>query len=101
MPTPEELARQNIDALLVKCGGTLQTRATINLDAARGIAIREGLLKGGDEGDYLLFADKKAIGTVGAKPARVTLTGVEEQSGKYGKNLLDIYPRWRDPRPFA
>jgi type I restriction enzyme R subunit len=101
MPTPEELARQNIDALLEKCGWKLQTRATINLDAAQGVAIREGLLKGGDEVDYLLFADKKAIGTVEAKPAGFTLTGVQEQSGKYGKGLLDIYPKWREPLPFA
>jgi hypothetical protein len=27
--------------------------------------------------------------------------GVEEQSGKYGKGLLDIYPKWREPLPFA
>ena len=101
MPTPEELARENIDPLLTKCGWEVQDRKSINLDAARGIAIREALLKGGDEVDYLLFADKKAIGTVEAKPEGFTLTGVEEQSGKYGENLLDIYPRWRDPLPFA
>ncbi len=62
MQSPEQLARQNIDALLEKCGWKLQTRATINLDAAQGVAIREGLLKGGDEVDYLLFADKKLSG---------------------------------------
>jgi type I restriction enzyme R subunit len=100
MSTPEELARQNIDALLEKCGWTLQNRSTINLDAARGIAIREGLLKDG-EADYLLFADRKAIGTIEAKPEGHTLVGVEEQSDKYGKGLLDIYPKWRDPLPFA
>jgi type I restriction enzyme, R subunit len=91
MPTPEELARQNIDALLAKSGWEVQDRRSINLDAARGIAIREALLKGGDEADYLLFVDRKAIGTVEAKPEGFTLTGVEEQSGKYGKGLLDIY----------
>src|SRR6266566_7032113 len=101
MSTPEELARQNIDALLEKCGWTLQTRSTINLDAARGVAIREALLKGGDEADYLLFVDRKAIGTVEAKPEGHTLIGVEEQSGKYGKNLLDVYGKWREPLPFA
>src|SRR5437773_11161697 len=101
MSSPEELARQNIDALLETCSWTLQTRSTINLDAARGVAIREALLKGGDEADYLLFVDGKAIGTVEAKPEGFTLTGVEEQSGKYGKGLLDIYPKWREPLPFA
>jgi hypothetical protein len=58
-------------------------------------------LKNRDEVDYLLFVDGKAIGTVEAKPEGFTLTGVEEQSGKYGKGLLDIYPKWRDPLPFA
>src|SRR5205809_1420808 len=87
MQSPEELARETIDALLEQCGWILQNRSTINLSAGRGIAIREGLLKGG-EADYLLFVDGKAIGTVEAKPEGFTLTGVEEQSDKYGKGLL-------------
>jgi type I restriction enzyme R subunit len=93
MPSPRELARKNIDALLTQCGWVLQKRSEINLSADGGIAIAEGLLKGGNEVDYLLFVDGKAIGTVGAKPEGFTLTGVEEQSRKYGKNLLDIYPK--------
>src|SRR5437899_2471801 len=101
MPTPEELARQNIDVLLTKCGWQVQDRRSINLSAARGVAIREALLKDRDEVDYLLFVDGKAIGTVEAKPEGFTLTGVEEQSGKYGKNLLDVYGKWREPLPFA
>src|SRR5882724_7953566 len=101
MPSPEELAREKIDVLLQQCGWILQNRSTINLSASRGIAIREALLKDRDEVDYLLFADKKAIGTIEAKPEGFTLTGVEEQSGKYGKGLLDIYPKWREPLPFA
>src|SRR5438552_1301005 len=101
MRSPEELAREKIDELLVECGWTIQNRSTINLSAARGIALREALLKGRDEVDYLLFVDGKAIGTVEAKPGGFTLTGVEEQSGKYGKGLLDIYPKWREPLPFA
>ncbi len=101
MPTPEELARQNIDKLLEACGWKIQKRSEINLSAGRGVAIREGLLKGGDEADYLLFVDGKAIGTIEAKPEGHTLIGVEEQSGKYGKGLLDVYPKWREPLPFA
>jgi type I restriction enzyme R subunit len=100
MPSPEELAREKIDKLLTQCGWTLQNRSTINLSAGRGIAIREGLLKGG-EADYLLFGDGKALGTVEAKPEGYTLIGVEEQSGKYAKSLLDIYPKWGEPLPFA
>src|SRR6059036_2382291 len=101
MPSPEELAREKIDALLQQCGWILQDRNTINLSAGRGIAIREALLKERDEVDYLLFVDGRAIGTVEAKPEGHTLTGVEGQSGKYGKNLLDVYCKWREPLPFA
>src|ERR1700756_2778179 len=101
MQSPEELARDKIDKLLVDCGWILQNRSTINLSASRGVAIREALLKGRDEVDYLLFVNGKAIGTVEAKPEGFTLTGVEEQSEKYGKGLLDIYPKWREPMPFA
>ena len=101
MPSPEELARENIDKLLTACDWKVQDRKSINLSAAQGVAVREALLKDRDEVDYLLFVDGKAIGTVEAKPEGFTLTGVEEQSGKYGKGLLDIYPKWRDPLTFA
>jgi len=101
MRSPEELAREKIDKLLTDCGWIVQNRSTINLSASRGVAIREALLKDRDEADYLVFVDGKAIGTVEAKPEGFTLTGVEEQSGKYGKGLLDIYPKWREPLPFA
>src|SRR5438445_13637515 len=100
MQSPEDRAREKIDALLEQCGWILQNRSAINLSAGRGIAIREGLLKGG-EADYLLFGDGKALGTAEAKPEGYTLIGVEEQSEKYGKGLLDIYPKWREPLPFA
>jgi len=100
MPSPEELAREKIDALLEQCGWILQNRSSINLSAGRGIALREGLLKGG-EADYLLFADEKIIGTVEAKPEGYTLIGVEEQSGKYGKGVLENHPKWNDPLAFA
>src|SRR5947208_12094447 len=101
MPSPEDLAREKIDKLLTECGWILQNRRTVNLSASRGVAIRAPLLKDRDEVDYLLFVDGKAIGPVEAKPEGFTLTGVEEQSGKYGKGLLDIYPKWREPVPFA
>ena len=100
MASPEELAREKIDKLVSDCGWILQNRTSINLSAGRGIALREGLLKSG-EADYLLFADQKIIGTVEAKPEGYTLIGVEEQSGKYGKGVLENHPKWRDPLPFA
>src|SRR5881397_988826 len=101
MPSPEELARENIDKLLTACGWEVQDRRSINLTASRGVAITESLLKDREEVDYLLFVDCKAIGTVEAKPEGFTLAGVEEQSDKYGKGLLNIYPKWRESLPFA
>src|SRR2546429_9061936 len=101
MQSPEQLAREKIDKLLTECGWEIQNRSAINLSASHGVALREALLKGRDEVDYLLFVDRKAIGTVEAKPEGYTLIGVEEQSGKYGKNLLDVYGKWREPPPFA
>ena len=98
--TPEERAWRQIDLLLQQSGWIVQDRSQINLSAGLGVAVREAMLKTG-EADYLLFAEGKAIATVEAKPEGYTLTGVEEQSGKYGKGLLDIYPKWDDPLPFA
>ena len=98
--TPEERARQQIDLLLQQSGWIVQDRSQINLSAGLGVALREAALKTG-EADYLLFANGKAIATIEAKPEGYTLTGVEAQSGKYAKGLLDIYPKWGDPLLFA
>ena len=78
MQSPEQLAREKIDKLLTECGWEIQNRSTINLSASHGVALREALLKGRDEVDYLLFVDGKAIGTIEAKPQGYTLTGIEE-----------------------
>src|ERR1035438_10603618 len=39
--TPEEKARQIIDAQLNRCGWVVQTKNNINLSAARGVAVCE------------------------------------------------------------
>src|SRR5258708_3273809 len=93
MATPEELAREKIDALLQQCGWILQNRSTINLSASRGVAIREALLKDRDEVDHLLFVDGKAIGTVKAKPEGYTLTGVEDQSAQLDRVSISTIQR--------
>lgn len=59
MPPPEELARQNIDALLQKCGWLIQDYKKLDLSAGKGIAIREVRLKEG-RCDYLLLVDSIA-----------------------------------------
>lgn len=62
MPDPEQLARQEIDALLSPCGWVIQDKKSVNLSAGRGVAVRELTFKTG-EPDYTLFVDGKAIGT--------------------------------------
>ncbi len=99
MPTPEQLARQNIDALLAQCGWIVQSRAEMNLGAGRGIAVREFPLTTG-YADYLLFVDRRAIGAIEAKPEGTTLTGVEAQAEKYSVGLPAVPPAWHTPLPF-
>src|ERR1700709_169957 len=98
--TPEQRARQNIDRLLHDSGWLVQDYAGMDLSAGPGIAVREFPLKGGFA-DYLLYADRRAVGVVEAKPEGHTLTGVETQSGKYKDGLPKNLPHFRLPLPFA
>ena len=67
----------------------------MNLAAGRGIAIREFPLGSGyGTADYLLYGDRKALGTVEAKKVGDTLTGVEVQSEKYASGLPKGVPAW-------
>ncbi len=66
MPTPEELARQNIDALLTQCGWVIQDYKKLDLSTAKGIAIREVRLSKG-RCDYLLLIGRMPVGIIEAK----------------------------------
>lgn len=99
MPTPEELARINIDRHLTAAGWVIQDRAQMNLYAGRGVAVREFPLQTG-EADYLLFVDRKAVGVVEAKPEGTTLSGVADQAAKYSVGLPPNIPHVTLPLPF-
>jgi type I restriction enzyme, R subunit len=86
-PQPEQQARANTDRLLEAAGWHVCDASAANIHAARGVAIREFLLRGYGFSDYLLYVDGKAAGVVEAKKEGVTLTGVEAQSDKYPKGL--------------
>lgn len=62
----EQAARIQIDAQLSAAGWAIQDIATLNLHAARGVAVREMQSHGGPA-DYILFVDGKALGIVEAK----------------------------------
>jgi type I restriction enzyme R subunit len=99
--TPEQQAREEIDRLLAAAGWAVQDVSTVDLHAARGVAIREFPLVGGHgKADYLLYVDGKAAGVVEAKKQGATLTGVEAQSARYAQGLPAALPAWRRPLPF-
>jgi type I restriction enzyme R subunit len=98
--TPEQKARQQIDRQLEQAGWIVQDYRQMNISAGPGVAVREFPLTTG-AADYMLYADRKAIGVVEAKPEGHTLTGVETQSGKYLIGLPTGLPHYRLPLPFA
>lgn len=59
--SPEQIARERIDRMLVQCGWVVQDYAQMNISAGVGVAIWEFPLQTGFA-DYLLYADGKAIG---------------------------------------
>ncbi len=89
--------------MLTAAGWEVQDRDRMALFGrpGRGVAVREAHLKTG-YADYLLFVDGKALGVVEAKKAGVTLSGVEDQSGKYAAGVQPPMKVWRDdvPLPF-
>jgi len=99
--TPEQEARQEIDALLAAAGWAVQNRDEANLSAARGVAIREFKMADGHGfADYLLYVDKQVVGALEAKPVGFTLSGVKPQVDKYSKGLPANLPAPIRPLPF-
>jgi len=64
--TPEQRAREQIDAALAQAGWAVQDREDLNLGAARGVAVREFPMASGPA-DYLLFVDARPVGALEAK----------------------------------
>lgn len=97
---PEQQARDRIDQRLRASGWIVQNKSEIDFTAGEGIAVREYQTDIGPA-DYVLFADRQAVGVVEAKPDNwgVRLTSVEEQSEGYANAKL----KWvsnAEPLPF-
>ncbi len=100
--TPEQQARVEIDRLLQAAGWHVCNVSSVNLQAARGVAVREFPLNTGHGfADYLLYVDGKAAGVIEAKKAGVPLIGVEHQSARYTTGLPAQLPAWARPLPFS
>ena len=87
--TPEQLARQQIDAQLVACGWVVQDDKAADFSAGRGVALREVPLKTGPC-DYLLLVDRQALGVIEAKQEGAKLSTVADQSDRYASSLPDL-----------
>ena len=100
MTTPEQLARQQIDALLAAAGWSVQDYAAYQPNAARGIALREVPLASG-RCDYLLLVDRKPLGVIEAKRSGTLLVGVAEQSAHYAAHPPAFFKVQASELPFA
>ena len=88
---PEQQARDHIEALLIQSGWLIQNKSSINLAAAKGIAIREYQTDIGPA-DYILFINKKPVGLIEAKREEegIRLTMHEDQAEGYAKAKLRL-----------
>ena len=86
--TPEQQARERIDAALAAAGWIVHDREEMNLGAGLGVAVREfRMAPGHGFADYMLFVDGQAAGVLEAKPVGYTLSSVELQADKYATGL--------------
>ena len=91
--TPEEKARVKIDKQLINAGWDIGSREEYVPRSAS--AVKEALMHGNTESDYLLFVDDKAIAVVEAKREENPLgEDVKAQAEGYAYNPQDWYGLW-------
>ena len=92
---PEQLARIKIDGQLKEAGWEIVSRDEYVPNLAQ--AVKEALMSGSTESDYLLFVDNKAIAVVEAKREENTLGEiVAEQAENYARTARSMYGMWFD-----
>ncbi|WP_052506983.1 hypothetical protein [Desulfonatronovibrio magnus] len=64
--TPEQTARDSIDAMLERSGWVVVDKAAINWSLGPGLAVREYQTDVGPV-DYVLFVDRNPVGVIEAK----------------------------------
>ncbi len=90
---PEEKARVKIDKQLKKAGWDIVSRNEYIPDSTS--AIKEALMQGNTESDYLLFVDNKAIAVVEAKREENLLGAeVQHQGEFYAAHPKSWYGLW-------
>ncbi|HMT94314.1 DEAD/DEAH box helicase family protein [uncultured Thiothrix sp.] len=98
--TPEQLARDHIDAMLIAAGWIVQPQKQLNLKVGLGVAVTEVQTDAGIA-DYVLFINAKPVGIIEAKreEAGQHLTQVEEQSASYAQGKIKHLKH--QPLPFV
>ncbi|MEH0019715.1 MAG: DEAD/DEAH box helicase family protein [Desulfobacter sp.] len=98
--SPEQIARDTIDKMLIEAGWVVQAKKDVNLAANKGVAVREYQTDVGPA-DYVLFVDRKPVGIIEAKREEEghRLTVAEEQAAYYSKAKLKYLNN--DPLPFV
>lgn len=97
--TPEEKAREIINRMLNEAGWEIVDRENYS-PGVSAVAIKEGILKGALEADYLLFLNGKAVGVIEAKREELTLSNVVmEQAQRYVRKLPTWCSYWFQPLP--
>lgn len=90
---PEEKARIKIDKQLINAGWDIVDRQDYLPNYA--MAVKEALMQGGKESDYLLFVDNRAIAVVEAKKESDSLgPKVASQAESYAKSPQSWYGHW-------
>lgn len=99
--TPEQIARDEIDARLSASGWFVQHNKKIDFSAAPGVAVCEYQTDVGPA-DYAIFTEKKAVGVIEAKPDSwgAKITTVETQSASYANSTLK-WVKNSQPLPFV
>lgn len=91
--SPEEKARVKIDRQLTGAGWDIVSRGEYVPQSAS--AVKEALMRGNTESDYLLFVDDKAIAVVEAKRAENPLgEDVQAQAEAYARHPQSWYGLW-------
>ncbi len=92
---PEEKARLKIDRQLINAGWDVVSRHEYIPNSAS--AVKEALMQGNTESDYLLFVEDKAIAVVEAKKELNPLgIEVEKQAESYAVHPQSWYGLWFD-----
>ncbi len=97
---PEDLARKDIDKMLIDSGWVIHDYETRNLNESLGVAVREYPLSK-DNVDYALFINSQPVGAVEAKKYGHTLSGVVAQSEKYLDGLHEKFANSPLRPPFS